>query len=374
MRDGDTVARLGGDEFTVILEGISSPDDAATVARKIIDTLAPPFLLGKSEVFVTTSIGISIFPLDSTDLDILLKNTDTAMYSAKETGRNNFQFFTQALNARTHGRLEMESDLRHALERGEFVIYYQPKVSLSGGEAMGMEALIRWDHPKRGIVTPDEFIPILEDTGLINPVGRWLLQTACSQTKRWLDRGLPPMRIAVNVSPRQFLHNDLVADVTHALKTSRLKADWLELEITESLLMQNPDYAASVMEKIRSLGMLRINIDDFGTGYSSLGYLKRFPIHTVKIDASFVRDILIDKEDSAIVQAVIAMSHSLDLKVIAEGVETWEQYELLRVLGCDAIQGYLVGRPMPAHDFERWVGAHAAAWPPPLRVVNNSGN
>jgi len=361
MREGDTVARLGGDEFTVILEGISSPDDAAMVARKIIDTLAPPFLLGESEVFVTASIGISIFPLDSTDPDILLKNTDTAMYSAKETGRNNFQFFTQAMNARTQGRLEMESDLQHALEREEFVIYYQPKISLSDGEALGMEALIRWRHPDRGIVPPDAFIPILEDTGLINPVGKWLLQTACTQTKRWQEKGLPPMRIAVNVSPRQFLHNDLVADVTHALETSRLDADWLELEITESLLMQNPDYAASVMEKIRSLGVIRIDIDDFGTGYSSLGYLKRFPIHTVKIDASFVRDILVDREDSAIVQAVIAMSHSLGLKVIAEGVETQEQYELLRKLECDAVQGYLIGHPMPAEDCERWIATYAGS-------------
>ena len=359
MREGDTVARLGGDEFTVILEGLSSPTDAAMVAKKIIDGLAPPFLLGESEIFVTTSIGISIFPLDGVDLDVLLKNTDTAMYSAKESGRNNFQFFTQALNAKTHGRLEMESELRHALEREQFVIYYQPKVSLDDGEVMGMEALIRWEHPERGIVSPVEFIPLLEETGLINPVGRWLLQTACVQTRRWLDMGLPPLRIAVNVSPRQFLHNDLVADVTQALEVSGLEADWLELEITESLLMQNPDYAASVMEKIRSLGVLRIDIDDFGTGYSSLSYLKRFPIHTVKIDASFVRDILVDKEDSAIVQAVIAMSHSLGLQVIAEGVETQKQYEVLRELGCDAIQGYLVGRPMPAHDFERWIGAHA---------------
>ncbi len=227
---------------------------------------------------------------------------------------------------------------------------------------------MRWEHPERGIVSPDAFIPILEETGLINPVGKWLLQTACTQTKQWLDMGLPPMRIAVNVSPRQFLHNDLVADVAHALEMSGLDADLLELEITETLLMQNPDYAASVMEKIRALGALRIDIDDFGTGYSSLSYLKRFPIHTVKIDASFVRDILVDKEDSAIVQAVIAMSHSLDLKAIAEGVETREQAEILRDLGCDAIQGYLVGRPMPAHEFESWIVGHAggSALPPEM--------
>ena len=362
MRDQDTVARLGGDEFTIVLEGLATPEDAGLVAKKIIEALVPPFQLGESEVYVTPSIGVSIFPLDSDDIDDLLKHSDTAMYSAKEAGRNAFQFFTQALNTKTQGRLAMESELRHALDRGEFTLYYQPKVNLLSGEAVGVEALIRWEHPERGLVPPNDFIPLLEETGLINAVGQWLLRTTTSQARRWMDDGLPPMQIAVNISARQFLHNDLIADVIGALEESGLESDYLELEVTESMLMHNPEHTAQVLKKIQALGVVRINLDDFGTGYSSLSYLKRFPIDTVKIDASFVRDIPDDKEDCAIVLAVIAMAHSLGLKVIAEGVENDRQLAFLREKGCDEIQGYLFSPPLPAEAFERWLREHISLY------------
>lgn len=354
IRGEDTVARLGGDEFIMILEQIATPEDAGKAAQKILDSFAPPFNLGGMEIFVTASIGISIYPEDCFDIEGLLRDADTALYGAKDAGRNTFKYYTAEMNKRSLESLNMENNLRHALERREFILYYQPKISLLTGNLIGAEALIRWRHPQRGIVPPAEFISLLEDTGMINEVGRWALQSACTQNKAWMDGGMPPFRIAVNISARQFLHNDLTKHVAEALEKSGLSPDQLELELTESLLMQEPEHADQLLRGIRALGVVRIHLDDFGTGYSSLSYLKRFPIDSVKIDASFVRDIPTDKEDDAIVLAVIAMAHSLGLKVIAEGVENEGQLEFLRLHECDVVQGYLVSPPLPADQFAEW--------------------
>lgn len=355
VRGEDTVARLGGDEFTIILEQIATPEDAGRVAQKILDSFLPPFNLDGREVFIGASIGITIYPLDRCDIDGLLRNADTALYSAKDAGRNTFHFYTKEMNEKALEYLDTENSLRHALERGEFLLYYQPKIHLLTGKPTGAEALLRWRHPQRGIVSPLEFVSMLEDTGMINEVGRWALRSACTQVKKWMDRGLPSLRVAVNISARQFLHNELTKHVSEALEESGLRPDQLELELTESLLMQDPVHAEELLRGIQALGVLRIHLDDFGTGYSSLSYLKRFPIDTVKIDASFVHDIPTDKEDNAIVLAVVAMAHSLGLKVVAEGVENERQAEFLRLHECDLIQGYLVSPPLPPDQFEEWV-------------------
>ena len=355
IRQEDTAARIGGDEFTVILEHIAAPEDAGFVAQKIIDELSLPFNLFDNEAFITASIGISIYPTDNTELDGLLKNTDAAMYNAKDTGRNNFQFYSREMNLKALGRLEMENSLRHALERDEFALYYQPKINLDTGQTNGMEALLRWNHPLRGIVTPIEFIPLLEETGMINQVGEWLIRSACMQNKAWMDAGFRPMQVAVNLSARQFQHNDLILHVSRALNDSGLDGKFLELEITESLLMQNPEYILDIFHKIGALGVVRLDIDDFGTGYSSLTTLKHFPVTTIKIDQSFVHGIPDDKEDVAIVTMVIAMAKSLKLNVIAEGVESKEQLALLYALGCNEIQGYFFSQPRTADDFTKWL-------------------
>lgn len=354
IRGEDTVARLGGDEFIIILEQITTSEDAGKVAQKILDSFIPPFNLEGREIFITASIGISLYPADCGDIKALLRNADTALYSAKDAGRNTFRYYTAEMNEKSLENLGMENSLRHALERGEFVLYYQPKVNLLTGDLIGAEALIRWRHPLRGIVSPVEFIPLLEETGMINEVGRWALQSACTQNKAWMDGGMSLLRVAVNISARQFLHNDLAKHVAEALEKSGLGPDLLELELTESLLMQEPEHAEQMLRNIRALGVVRIHLDDFGTGYSSLSYLKRFPIDSVKIDASFVRDIPTDREDNAIVLAVIAMAHSLGLKVIAEGVENERQLEFLRLHECDVVQGYLVSPPLPADQFMGW--------------------
>ncbi|HSF25808.1 MAG TPA: diguanylate cyclase, partial [Blastocatellia bacterium] len=282
VREEDTVARLGGDEFTVILEEIRDPEDAALVARKILAALTPPVMLNRVETFITTSIGITIYPSDSEDLDSLIKNADVAMYRAKEGGKNQHQFYTPAMNASSLERLKMENGLRHALERHEFVLYYQPKAGVFTGAIVGAEALLRWSHPELGLVSPAEFIPLLEETGLITPVGDWLLRAACRQNKAWRDAGLPKIHTAVNVSARQFQHNDLAKTIAQVLAETGLDPEALELELTESILMQDPAYATETLHKIRALGIVRIDLDDFGTGYSSLSNLKRFPISTVK--------------------------------------------------------------------------------------------
>jgi EAL domain-containing protein (putative c-di-GMP-specific phosphodiesterase class I) len=279
-----------------------------------------------------------------------LKNADVAMYRAKELGKNNFQFYSAQMNIHNLEHLEMESSLRRALERNEFVLHYQPKVDIRSGRIIGMEALVRWQHPTKGQIPPMQFIPLAEETGLIVPIGEWVLRTACAQNKSWQEQGLPPLCIAVNLSARQFTHKNLLQDVARVLNETGLDAAFLELEITESMVMHNPEHAIELLNKMKAMG-ISISIDDFGTGYSSLSYLKRFPIDSVKIDRSFIKDLPMDGDDAAITRAIIAMAHGLKLKVIAEGAETGEQLSFLRAHKCDEMQGYYFSKPLPEHEF-----------------------
>ncbi len=352
VRDCDTVARLGGDEFTVIVEDVGDRETAAIVAQKIIDTFSQPFNLHGHEVFVTTSVGITLYPDDDEHIDALLRNADAAMYRAKECGRNNYQFYVPEMNVRARERLMLENALRRALVREEFTLYYQPRVDLHSGRVIGAEALLRWRHPELGLVPPAEFVPILEETGMIIPVGEWVLREACRQNRAWQDKGLSPVRMAVNLSVRQFVQKDLAGLVGLVLTETGLAAPYLELEITEELLLEHSAANSETLDRLRDLGV-HISIDDFGTGYSSLSYLKRLPIHTLKIDKSFVRDITLDADGAAIVSAIIAMACNLRLNVLAEGVETDAQLAFLRAQGCNEIQGYSFSHPLPADEFER---------------------
>jgi len=353
-RKGDTIARLGGDEFTVILEGINDSEDAVIVAEKILELMTPPFKLDGHEIVVTPSIGITIFPNDADDMRSLLKNADTAMYRAKEQGGNCFQFYTSDMNEKAYEYLVLETSLRHALEREEFKLFFQPQIDLHTHNIIGIEALLRWDNPERGMLKPDEFIPFTEETGLIEPIGEWVLRSACKEAVQWQQMGLPPFRVAVNLSLRQFVANDFVSQVASVLAETGLDPKYLELEITESFLAQNVDQTAEILKDLHKLGV-QLSIDDFGTGYSSLSYLKRFPLNTLKIDQSFVRDIMHDPDDATIAEAIIAMGQSLNLNVIAEGVETEEQVCFLRGRGCDWIQGHLVSEPLSAPQFLKWL-------------------
>lgn len=344
------VSRLGGDEFTILLSEIAHPEDAAKVAQRIIEAIPQPMNLADQEVFVTTSIGISVFPIDGRDPETLIKNADTAMYHAKENGRNNFQFYMDSLTVSATDRLGIENDIRKSLSRGDFQLYYQPQVDILSGEILSAEALIRWLHPVRGMVSPVEFISIAEDTGLIVPISKCVLKMACEQSKEWQSAGLKPVRIAVNLSSRHFGQQKIVETVREVLSASRLDPQFLEVELTESALMENKEDARVVLQHLKDLG-LTIAIDDFGTGYSSLSYLKNFPIDTLKVDRSFVRDIHSDPNDAAIIRAIVAMALELELNVIAEGVESLEQLEFLRKLGCKQVQGFFFSRPLPAHEF-----------------------
>ena len=348
-RQGDTVARMGGDEFTIILADIAHAQDVPKVAQKIIDIFSKRFVVGDHEIFITTSVGISLYPDDGEDPEALLKNADAAMYRAKEIGRNTYQYFSIDMNTKASERLALETDLRHALEREEFLVHYQPQVDLNTGQIIGMEALVRWQHPDLGLVPPAKFIPLAEDTGLIAPIGEWVLRTACAQNKAWQTAGLPPIRVGVNLSARQFQCQNLVEMIVRILKETGLDPTYLELELTESVLMQNTEAIIATLCELDAMG-INISIDDFGTGYSSLSYLKRFPINRLKIDQSFVRDITTDPDDAAIVTAIITLAHSLKLKVIAEAVETEEQLAFLRSLNCDEMQGYLFSRPLPMDE------------------------
>jgi diguanylate cyclase (GGDEF)-like protein/PAS domain S-box-containing protein len=350
LRDSDTVGRLGGDEFVVLLEELPQPVYVATVAQKILAAVAKPFILDAQEFHLTASIGISTYPADSSDLHSLLKNADISMYRAKEQGKNNYQFYSAQMNVHTIERLALESSLRRAVERSEFQLHYQPKVDIRSGYIIGMEALVRWQQPGQGLIPPAQFIPLAEETGLIVPIGEWVLKTACARNKSWQEQGLPPLRIAVNLSGRQFAHETLLQDVTRVLNETGMDPVLLELEITESMAMHDPGYAVKLMTKLKAMGV-HLSIDDFGTGYSSLGYLKRFPIDSVKIDRSFIRDLPGDSDDAAITQAIIAMAHGLKLRVVAEGVETGEQLSFLRAHGCDEMQGYYFSKPLPEHEF-----------------------
>jgi diguanylate cyclase (GGDEF)-like protein/PAS domain S-box-containing protein len=348
IRKGDTLSRLGGDEFVVTLEGLQQAEDAAQVAAKIIKALARPFDIAGNTLNTSCSIGISIFPLDAEDDRTLMKNADTAMYHAKERGRNNYQFFSPEMNVRAVERHTLETALRLAIDRQEFVLYYQPQVDIASGRVVGMEALLRWVHPERGLLLPATFIAVAEESGLIEPIGQWALRTACQRARAWQDAGYPPLKIAVNISPRQLLKpREFSRSLMRTLSATGLDPQFLELEMTESLLLHNADENIAVLRKLGKDGV-RIAVDDFGTGYSSLAYLRQLPIDTLKIDRTFVRDIESDPEDAAIIHAVVAMGHSLGLQVTAEGVESMGQLQALQRLGCDEYQGYLFSKPLPA--------------------------
>jgi len=347
VRKGDTLSRLGGDEFVVTLDGLEHAEDAGQVAAKIIKALARPFEIAGHTLTTSCSIGISIFPHDAEDDRTLMKNADTAMYHAKEKGRNNYQFFSPEMNVRAVERHNLETALRIAIDRQEFVLYFQPQVDIRSGRVVGMEALLRWEHPERGLLLPSTFISVAEESGLIDPIGQWVLRTACQRAKAWQDAGYAPVKIAVNISPRQLNRpRDFSRALSRMLSSTGLDPRYLELEMTESLLLHNADENIAVLRKLGQDGV-RIAVDDFGTGYSSLSYLRQLPIDALKIDRSFVRDIETDPEDAAIIHAVVAMGHSLDLQVTAEGVETRGQLEALARLGCDEYQGYLFSHPLP---------------------------
>ena len=345
----DTVARLGGDEFTLLLTDIAQTADVPIIVQRILNAFIPPFVIEGQELFVTPSIGISLYPNDGDNAEKLLRNADTALYRAKEQGRNNYQFYLPEMNAKVSERLTMENNLRKALEREELLLHYQPQVDLNTGQIIGMEALVRWHHPDSGLVSPAKFIPLAEETGLIISLGEWVLRTACAQNKAWQASGLSPIRVGVNLSGRQFQQKGLIETVSRALRETGLSAEYLELELTESILMQKVETITSALSELDAMG-IQISIDDFGTGYSSLSYLKRFPISKLKVDRSFVNDITTDPDDAAITAAIITMAHSLKLKVVAEGVETPAQLAFLRSLKCDGMQGYLFSRPLASKE------------------------
>ncbi|QYF93645.1 EAL domain-containing protein [Massilia sp. PAMC28688] len=352
LRDSDTVARLSGDEFVVILAERDGETLSADIVQRLMDAVAQPVMLGTKEFFVTCSIGVSVFPTDGAGTDTLIEHADIAMYRAKKLGRNNFQFYTPAMNEEAMERVRIESALRSALERNEFVLHYQPQVDLTSGRIKGMEALIRWQHPELGVVAPSRFISVAEETGLIVPIGAWVMRTACAQTRRWQEAGLGTLRVAVNLSARQFGSSTLLADIGNVLDETGLDPACLDIELTESLFMTDVTSAVELLHGMKALGV-KLSIDDFGTGYSSLSYLSRFPIDVLKIDRSFVADIARDASDAAIVASIIALAHNLKLSVIAEGVETAEQLDYLRRHGCDEMQGYHFSRPLAADDFEQ---------------------
>ncbi len=345
VREIDTVSRLAGDEFALILPDLTQVEDAARVAQKILDTFAPPFQAGSHELFMSASIGIALYPVDGGNLDTLLRNVDIAMYHAKEHGRNTYQFYSTEMNVKAFERLSMENALRHALERDELSLHYQPQLDLRTGDITAVEALLRWQHPELGMISPLQFIPIAEETGMIAPIGEWVLRTACAQNKAWQDAGLPALRVAVNLSACQLRQANFVQVIERVLRDTGLAPRYLELELTESMLMHNTESAIATLTALNAMG-IDISIDDFGTGYSSLAYLKRLPINALKIDKSFVSDIPGDLDDAAIASTIIVMAHHLGIRVIAEGVETQEQKDFLMTHACNAMQGYLFSHPV----------------------------
>jgi diguanylate cyclase (GGDEF)-like protein/PAS domain S-box-containing protein len=355
VRSSDTVSRQGGDEFVVLLSEMAHAKDAAIIAEKVLFALAKPYNIDQHELHLTASIGIVTYPDDGTDAETLMKNADVAMYHAKAAGRNNYQFFKAEMNFHAAERQSLENGLRHALEREEFTLYYQPKVCLETGEVIGAEALIRWRHPERGLVPPDQFIPVAEECGFVVEMGRWVLREACRQARIWQKSGLPALQIAVNISAVELRAKEFVPQVRAILAQTGLRPCDLELELTETFLMQDSNSTAAVLNELKAIGV-RLALDDFGTGYSSLSYVKRFPIDTLKIDQSFVRDIAIDADDAIIVSAVISMGKSLHMRVVAEGVESREQLEFLQSHGCPFAQGYLFGPPVVAWEFPKILG------------------
>jgi diguanylate cyclase (GGDEF)-like protein len=359
VRASDTVARQGGDEFVILLSEVAHAQDAAVSAEKILEVVHTPHRIDQHDLHLTASIGIATYPDDGADAETLLRNADLAMYHAKDSGRNNYQFFTTDMNRRAVERQSLEVDLRVALEKQEFELHYQPKVSLATGAITAVEALIRWHHPQRGLVSPKQFIPVAEACGVIVPIGQWVMREACRQTRAWRDAGLPPVRIAINVSPRELREKDFVATVRAILTEAGLEPGKLELELTETFLMQDATVTGTVLQALKGLGVT-LALDDFGTGYSSLSHLQRFPIDTLKIDRSFVRDLATDADDANIVSAMISMGASLHMRVVAEGVETRDQLVFLREHGCPEAQGYYFSPPVAAGQLAPLWGSNLA--------------
>ncbi|MFA6188678.1 MAG: EAL domain-containing protein [Sulfuricurvum sp.] len=357
LREEDTVSRTGGDEFIFVLPQADAKG-AALVAQKILNSIVHPFDIEQNELIVTASIGIAVYPMDGTDHETLSKNADTAMYRAKQEGRNAYAFFTEALQVHSMRTLQLSNELHHALERNQLYVVYQPQISLSNGHILGVEALLRWEHPEFGTLSPSEFIPIAEDNGLILPIGEWVLRTAVSQVKTWQESGLPPIVMAVNLSAVQFRHPNLPDLVTQILHEEGLPPEYLELELTEGMAMHDPQSAIAIMKNLHERG-IRMSIDDFGTGYSSLAYLKKFNVYKLKIDKSFIDDITTDPDDKAIVSTIISMAHNLGLQTIAEGVETAQQREYLFQLGCNEVQGYYYSKPLLPNDYVLFAQSHA---------------
>lgn len=351
VRESDIVARLGGDEFTVILSETRNLQDAVRVTQKILASFASAIISDGQELFITASVGISLFPTDGNDIETLVKHAEIAMYRAKMHGKNNYQLYNLNMNATDLNRLKLETSLRKALERDELVVHYQPQADLATGCVTGVEALIRWEHPEYGLVPPSKFIPLAEETGLIEPIGEWVLYQACQQNKEWQDDGFPPIRVSVNISARQFRTKNLTKMVSKALDKIGLQPEHLGLEITESNAMHDVDHTIRMLNLLKEMG-IQISVDDFGTGYSSLSYLKRFPIDMLKIDQSFMNNICTDNDAAAIASAIVALGHSLNLQVLAEGVESKDQLLFLKSLGCDEIQGYHFSKPLPASELK----------------------
>ena len=352
VRKSDTVSRLGGDEFVVVLSSIARSEDAALSATKIIAAITAPYSIDQHDLHVSVSIGISIYPTDGVEAEALIQNADNAMYHAKEHGSNNYQFFKEEMNVQAVHRQFLEASLCRALERREFELHYQPKIDLKSGKITGVEALIRWRHPERGLIPPAEFIPIAESCGLIVPIGRWVLREACTQAREWQGAGLPQIPVAVNISSVEFRDKNFLENLRATLNETGLEPRHLELELTESVLMQHVESTAFVLGELRAMGV-QLAVDDFGTGYSSLSYLSQFPINSLKIDRSFVQGITSERDDAPIISAVINMGRSLRQRVIAEGVETREQLAFLQSRGCDEAQGYYFSRPVAAEQFAK---------------------
>lgn len=357
FREYNIIARWGGDEFTILLPYLNSTDYAAKIAQKILDVFKQPFIIDNHYLHITCSIGIAIYPENGQDSDTLIKNADVALYNVKRNGRNNYIFYSPTINAEDSELLILENRLHHAWDRGEILLYYQPRVNITTGKITGIEALVRWKSPELGFVPPVKFIPIAEETGLIVPLGEWILYKACTEMKAWIDQGLSDIRVAVNLSARQFQQSDLVPLVTQTLRRTGLEAKFLELEITETIAMQNIKYSQEKLNQLSEMG-IHISMDDFGTGYSSLCYLKQFPLHSLKIDRSFINDINFDPCDLAIASAIVALGKGLNINVVAEGVETEAQLDYLRQLGCAEIQGYFFSPPLPAKDTIKLLKEH----------------
>ncbi len=357
----NTLSRLGGDEFMVLLSEMSGLQDATNVAQRILHSLSKPFVLGEHEIFITASIGITIYPHNGHDVETLLKNSDAAMYKAKEHGRNNIQLYSTPMGTAVSNTLDLETKLRKALDRQEFVLHYQPQVDIQTGEILGTEALVRWQRSENQIISPAEFIPLAEEIGMIGALGEWVLLEACRQNKKWQDMGYCDLRVAVNLSALQFRERNVTRDVTNALEASGLDPSHLELELTESAVMHNVEASLASLRAFKEMGVT-IAIDDFGTGYSSLSYLRRFPIDAVKIDRSFIKDIVVNQDDAALAAAIIAMAHILDLRVVAEGIETEQQLHLLFAKRCNHGQGYLFSKPLPVDKMEKFLLTHGTNW------------